>query len=62
MALLFLKIWVVLNLAIPAFIIYRRNPRLRHRLFRFTVGGISPPRYRWQAHLLVEAAHHVHPH
>jgi hypothetical protein len=53
-------IWFALNLAIPAFIIYQRSPRLRHRLFRFTLGGFSMPRERKLAHVLVEAAYHHH--
>jgi hypothetical protein len=45
-------------LAIPAFIFYPRSPRLRHRLFRWTAGGLSAPSDRWLAHSLVKAAHH----
>jgi hypothetical protein len=56
------KIWLALSLAIPVVIAYRRNPLIRHRLFRITVGGMSPPRDRWQAHLLVAAARHATPH
>jgi hypothetical protein len=53
-------IWFALNLAIPAFVIYQRSPRLRHRLFRLTLGGFSVSRERRLAHVLVEAAHHHH--
>ena len=53
-------IWFALNLAIPAFIIYQRSPRLRHRLFRLTLGGFTMPRERELAHGLVEAAYHHH--
>jgi len=51
-------IWLALNLAIPAFIIYQRSPRLRHQLFRLTLGWFSVPRELKLAHVLVDAAHH----
>jgi hypothetical protein len=56
------KIWIALNLAISGFILHQRSPNIRHRVFRLTAGGLSPPGDRWQAHLLVEAAHRAHPH
>ena len=49
-----LGIWFALNLAIPAFIIYQRSPRLRHRLFRLTVGLLAFPHERQLVHQLVE--------
>jgi hypothetical protein len=52
-------IWFALNVAIPAFIIYQRSPRLR-RLFRLTLGGFSVSRERRLVHVLIEAAHHHH--
>jgi hypothetical protein len=53
-----LGVWLSLNLAIPAFILYQRSPYLRHRLFRLTLGTFALPHSRQLAHLLVEAAHH----
>jgi hypothetical protein len=50
------EIWVALSFAIPAFILYQRSPRFRHRLFRWTMGGLTPPRERQMAHILVSAA------
>jgi hypothetical protein len=55
-----LGIWFVLNLAIPAFIIYQHSLRLRHRLFRLTLGGFARPRDRGLVHRLVETACHDH--
>jgi hypothetical protein len=52
----FIEIWVALNFAIPAFILYQRSPHFRHRLFRWTIGGLTPPRERQLAHALVGAA------
>jgi hypothetical protein len=49
--------WIALNFAIPAFIIYRRSPHLRHRIFRFTFGGLSPRDELRRAHVWVKAAH-----
>ena len=28
-----IEVWVALNFAIPAFILYQRSPHFRHRLF-----------------------------
>src|SRR5271169_2954019 len=53
-----LSIWFVLNLAIPAFILWQRSPHFRHRVFRLTLGIFSSPTDRRLAHVLVEAAHH----
>jgi hypothetical protein len=55
-----IMIWVALNFAIPAFIIYQRSPRLRHQLFRWTIGRLSFPQDRRSVHGLVEAARHKH--
>ena len=52
-----LSIWFALNLAIPAFILWQRSPKLRHRLFRLTLGGFSSPSERKLAHALIVAAH-----
>lgn len=51
------EVWVALNFAIPAFIIYQRSPRFRHQLFRWTI-SLMPPRDRQLAHVLVDAARH----
>jgi hypothetical protein len=53
-----IEIWVALNFAIPAFILYQRSPHFRHQLFRWTIGGFTPPRERQLAHVLVSAARH----
>jgi hypothetical protein len=53
-----IQIWVALNFAIPAFIAWRRSPHFRHRVFRWTIGGLTPPRKRRLAHILVDAARH----
>jgi hypothetical protein len=53
-----IEIWVALNFAIPAFILYQRSPHFRHRLFRWTIGILTPPRERQLAHVLVSAARH----
>jgi hypothetical protein len=50
--------WFLLNLAVPAVIIYRRSPRMRHKLFRWTVGGSASLRDRVLAHALVQHARH----
>jgi hypothetical protein len=51
-----IEIWLALNLAIPAFIAWQRSPHFRHRVFRWTIGGLTPPRERRLAHVLVDAA------
>jgi hypothetical protein len=53
-----IEIWLALNLAIPAFIAWRRSPHFRHQLFRWTIGGPTPLRERQLAHVLVRAARH----
>jgi hypothetical protein len=58
MAFKIVGLWFALNLAIPTFILYQRSPHFRHRLFRFTLGGLASPSERRLAHVLVEAAHH----
>ena len=50
-------LWFLLNLAIPAFALYRRSPAMRHKLFRWTVGGSAPLHDRALVHALVGAAH-----
>ena len=52
--------WIALNLALPIAIYYQRSPHLRHVIFRYTVGGLSPFADRWRAHRLVVAAHQHH--
>jgi hypothetical protein len=52
-----LGIWLALNLAIFAFILWQRSPHFRHRVFRLTLGAFVPGE-REQVHALVEAAHH----
>jgi len=52
--------WFLLNLAVPALIIYRRSPGLRHKVFRWTVGGSAPLRDRALAHLLLQASRARH--
>jgi len=52
-------IWLGLNLAIPAFILWQRSPYFRHRVFRLTLGAFAP-RQTHLAHTLVMAAHHRH--
>jgi hypothetical protein len=54
-----LGIWFVLNLAIPAFIIWQRSPHFRHHVFRLTFGAFVPSERR-QVHALVQAALHRH--
>jgi hypothetical protein len=51
-------IWLALNFAIPVLIFYQRSPHFRHQLFRWTIGGLTPPRERQLAHVLVDAARH----
>ena len=51
-----IEIWVALNLAIPALIAWQRSPHFRHRVFRWTIGGLTPLRERQLAHALVDAA------
>jgi hypothetical protein len=53
-----LEVWLTLNLAIPAFIIWQRSPHFRHQLFRWTMGGLTSPHERLHAHLLIDAARH----
>lgn len=52
-----IAVWFGLNLVIPAVIFYQRSPNLRHRFFRWTVGGLAPLHDRRFAHVLVVAAH-----
>ena len=52
-----LSCWLLLNLVVPTLIVYRRSPGMRHKLFRWTVGGSAPLRERVFAHTLVHAAH-----
>jgi hypothetical protein len=51
--------WVALNLALPAFLLFQRSPHFRHQLFHWTVGALMPaPREQELAHILVNAALH----
>jgi hypothetical protein len=50
-------LWLLFNLAVPALVIYRRSPAIRHKLFRWTIGGAATPHERVLAHELVGAAH-----
>ena len=52
-----LGIWLALNLAIFAFILWQRSPHFRHRVFRLTLGAFVLSG-RKQVHALVKAAHH----
>jgi hypothetical protein len=52
--------WLLLNIAIPAFLIYQRSPSIRHMLFRWTIGGTASLHDRALAHALVDAAHAHH--
>jgi hypothetical protein len=54
-----LGIWLALNLAIFAFILWQRSPHFRHRLFRLTLGAFIPGE-RKQARALIKAVHHRH--
>jgi hypothetical protein len=54
-----IAIWLVLNLAIPAFIVWQRSPHFRHRMFRLTSGAFALKQTHL-AHTLVMAAHHRH--
>ncbi len=51
-----IEAWLVLNFAIPGFIVYQRSPHLRHQLFRWTIAGLPPVHQRKLAHALVSAA------
>jgi hypothetical protein len=55
-----IEIWIALNLAVAALITYQRSAHLRHQLFRWTLGNLTPPRQREFAHVLVDAARHHH--
>jgi len=50
-----LACWFLLNLAVPAAIIYHRSPGVRHKVFRWTLGGSASIRDRALAHALVHA-------
>jgi hypothetical protein len=50
-------LWALFNVAVPALVIYRHSPALRHKLFRWTIGGAAPLHDRALAHALVDAAH-----
>ena len=52
------EVWVALNFAIPAFILYRRSLHFRHQLFRWTICGLTPPRERQMTRALADAARH----
>jgi hypothetical protein len=45
-----LSIWLALNLAIPAFILWQRSPQFRQRVFRLTLGAFMPGESK-QAHV-----------
>jgi hypothetical protein len=47
-------IWVALNFAIPAFIIWQRSPRFRHQLFQWMIGTLLPALERGWTHKLVQ--------
>jgi hypothetical protein len=52
--------WVALNAALLGLLLVRRpNPHIRHRLFRWTVGGVGDSRPRRSAQALI-LAHHRH--
>jgi hypothetical protein len=53
-----LEVWLAPNLAIPAFVLYQRSPRVRHHLLRWMLGVLDPLRDRQMAHVLVSAARH----
>jgi hypothetical protein len=48
--------WLMLNVALAALLVYQYSPHLRHQLFRWTIGGLTPPRQRRLAHALLNAA------
>lgn len=47
--------WIGVNFAVPALIYYRRAPEFRHRVFKWTAGGLSPIHDRVAAHALVRS-------
>jgi hypothetical protein len=53
--------WLMLNVALAALLVYQNSPHLRHlrhQLFRWTIGGLTPPRQRRLAHALLNTARH----
>jgi hypothetical protein len=50
--------WLMLNVALAALLVYQKSPHLRHQLFRWAIGGLTPPRQRRLAHALLNAARH----
>jgi hypothetical protein len=56
-----IEVWVALNFAIPAFILYQRSPSFRHRIFRWTARAVTPTRECQLAHELVVAARYRRP-
>lgn len=48
--------WVFANLALPIWLLWRRSPHFRHRLYLYTLGGLHPSRDRELAHVLIETA------
>jgi hypothetical protein len=51
--LVIMSTWIGLNFAVPALIYYRRAPEFRHRVFKWTAGGLAPIHNRLAAHTLV---------
>jgi hypothetical protein len=44
-----IEIWIALNFAITAFIIYQRSPQFRRQLFDWTIGRFLPTHERESA-------------
>ena len=51
-----IPVWLGLNLAISALIVWQRSPHFRHRMFRLTSGAFAPK----QTHLAHALAHRPH--
>jgi hypothetical protein len=51
-------IWLLVNLAVPAWLLWRRSPHFRHRVYHLTIGSLSPSRERELAHSLIETGRH----
>lgn len=47
--------WIGVNFAVPALIYYRRAPEFRHRVFKWTAGGLASIHDRVAVHALVRS-------
>lgn len=46
--------WILANLALPVWLLWRRSPHFRHRIYQLIVGSIHPSKDREFVHALIE--------